>query len=179
MSLLEKLNLRIYFCIVFFIIFLFMGFFLYLFICYKRPIFRVLIGFFSTILAILIFISCITFYYRDQLINNQNINLNNNITGNANNLNINLNNNITDNANNLNQDINIHNNQNIDFSIIIKIDSINDLNQNFNNNCPLCLDLVVLKDSYKLSNCNYHIFHNECLIKYVKNNFEKCPICNI
>ena len=177
MNFLNKLDYKISFCCSFFITLFFTCSSIYLFIKYDRPIFRILFGIFFTGFSILIFIFFVTLNYINHNHNhNHNRDLNNiNNNSNDNNINFNFNNN---NRNDQNDDFD-YINHNIDFSIIIKIESVNDLNNNFDTNCPLCLDAVNINNSYKLSNCNYHIFHYECLIKYLKNSFSKCPICNI
>ena len=60
-----------------------------------------------------------------------------------------------------------------------KVNNIKDLHENFSNECSICLELIEPIDSYKLSNCNYHIYHKECIESYLEQNFTKCPICNI
>jgi len=67
--------------------------------------------------------------------------------------------------------------QNMD-TFIIKVNNISDLNSNFSTECCICMDSVDPIDSYRLSGCDYHIFHEECAQLYIENNFIRCPICN-
>lgn len=63
--------------------------------------------------------------------------------------------------------------------IILKVTNISELNNNFSDNCCICLEYIDPLDSYKLNNCRYHLYHEECIKLYTMNNFKKCPICNI
>ena len=63
--------------------------------------------------------------------------------------------------------------------ISIKVNNIEDLHPNFNEECCICLELIDPINSFKLSNCDYHIFHEECINSYIENNFTRCPVCNI
>lgn len=98
--------------------------------------------------------------------------------------------NILDNIDDFNNNLNLERNNNIERinidvvpSIIkpdkVKVNNIKDLHENFSNECCICLENIEPIDSFKLSNCNYHIYHNECLETYLEQNFTKCPICNI
>ena len=40
----------------------------------------------------------------------------------------------------------------------------------------ICLELIDPINSFKLSNCDYHIFHEECINSYIENNFTKSII---
>ena len=90
--------------------------------------------------------------------------------------------NIDDNNPNLERINNIERiNIEVETPIIIpeKVNNIKDLHENFSNECCICLDNIEPIDSFKLSNCNFHIYHKECLETYLEQNFRKCPICNI
>lgn len=63
--------------------------------------------------------------------------------------------------------------------IIIKVKNISELNDNFDNTCCICLEYIDPIDSYKLNDCDYHLYHQECIKLYINNNFKKCPICNV
>ena len=63
--------------------------------------------------------------------------------------------------------------------VILKVQNISELNNNFSDNCCICLDYIEPLESYKLNDCNYHLYHEECIKLYTMNNFKKCPICNI
>ena len=65
-----------------------------------------------------------------------------------------------------------------DDNILIKVTNINDIESNYNDCCPICLENIEPIESYKLSTCNIHIFHKNCLIEYKRNNFSICPLCN-
>ena len=65
-------------------------------------------------------------------------------------------------------------------NLIIKINKKEELDNNFDNLCIICLESVLIgEDSYKLYSCNFHIYHHNCLKQYIKNKFDKCPICNV
>ena len=61
----------------------------------------------------------------------------------------------------------------------IKVLNIDDLNSNFNNTCPICLDIIEPIDAYKLAICDFHIYHKNCIDIYINNDYIKCPVCNI
>ena len=63
--------------------------------------------------------------------------------------------------------------------VAIKVNNINDLHPHFSKECCICLEIVEPIDSFKLSNCNYHIYHESCIKSYSNFNFTRCPICNI
>jgi len=42
-------------------------------------------------------------------------------------------------------------------------------------NCPICLENII-HDSHILEPCN-HKFHNECIIKSLRINGPRCPLC--
>ena len=63
--------------------------------------------------------------------------------------------------------------------IVVKVNNIDDLHPNFSKECCICLESIDPIDSFKLSNCNYHIFHEICIKSYIENNFTRCPVCNI
>ena len=60
-----------------------------------------------------------------------------------------------------------------------KVTNINEINHNYNDICPICIEDIEAIDSYKLNICNNHIFHKDCLEIYVNNNFTICPLCNV
>ena len=62
---------------------------------------------------------------------------------------------------------------------MLKVNNISELNNNYDNTCCICLENIDPIDSYKLNDCNYHLYHDECIKLYIKNGFKKCPICNI
>ena len=72
-----------------------------------------------------------------------------------------------------------HSNSNEPDVIIIKVNNLSEINNNFNENCCICLEYIDPIDSFKLNECDYHLYHEECIKLYIKNNFKKCPICNI
>ena len=61
----------------------------------------------------------------------------------------------------------------------VKVNNINNLNPNFSSECCICLELIDPIDSFKLSNCDFHIYHENCINLYLENNFRRCPVCNI
>ncbi len=63
--------------------------------------------------------------------------------------------------------------------IPIKVNNITELNDNFNDICPICIENIDPIDSFKLNVCNIHIFHEECINMYVNSNFAICPLCNV
>ena len=63
--------------------------------------------------------------------------------------------------------------------IILKVNNISDLNNNYDDTCCICLEYIDPIDSYKLNICNFHLYHEECIKLYINNNFKKCPICNV
>lgn len=63
--------------------------------------------------------------------------------------------------------------------IAIKVNNISELNHNFNDICPICIEDIDPIESYKLNVCNTHIFHEECINLYVNSNFSICPLCNV
>ena len=70
-------------------------------------------------------------------------------------------------------------NQNSDKIKAIKVNNIKELDPNYSRDCCICLENIDLLDAYKLSNCKYHLFHENCIKSYIDNNFKKCPVCNI
>lgn len=78
------------------------------------------------------------------------------------------------------ENINIEMNEVLPNSLIaVKVNNINDLHPNFSKDCCICLEFVDPIDYFKLSNCDYHIYHESCLNSYIECNFTKCPVCNI
>ena len=63
--------------------------------------------------------------------------------------------------------------------IMIKVNNLSEINNNYNENCCICLECIDPIDSFRLNDCDYHLYHEECINLYIKNNFKKCPICNI
>ncbi len=63
--------------------------------------------------------------------------------------------------------------------VAIKVNNIDDLHPNFSRECCICLELVEPIESFKISNCDYHIYHESCINSYANFNFTRCPICNI
>lgn len=45
-----------------------------------------------------------------------------------------------------------------------------------NNQCSICLEKMLLSDKLVILKCN-HIYHNDCLKKWVTNNSSKCCVC--
>ena len=62
--------------------------------------------------------------------------------------------------------------------IALKVNNIYELDPNYSKECCICLENIDLLESFKLSNCKYHLFHEQCIQKYIDNNFTKCPTCN-
>ena len=63
--------------------------------------------------------------------------------------------------------------------VALKVNNIDELNLNYSKECCICLENIDPIDSFKLSNCNFHIYHKKCINKYIDCKFTKCPICNI
>lgn len=63
--------------------------------------------------------------------------------------------------------------------IAIKVQNITEINDNYNDICPICIENIDPIDSYKLNICNTHIFHEECINLYVNNDYIICPLCNV
>lgn len=61
----------------------------------------------------------------------------------------------------------------------LKVTNIDELHENYSRECCICLENIDPIESFKLSNCQYHIFHEECIKMYIKNKFTRCPVCNI
>ena len=86
---------------------------------------------------------------------------------------------------NVHDDDDIRNNDTINIDIVVnnihavKVNNIDNLNPNFSTECCICLELIDPIDSFKLSNCDFHIFHEDCINSYLENNFTRCPVCNI
>ena len=53
-----------------------------------------------------------------------------------------------------------NNNNNLEQIEIIQINNLRDLNNNYNSQCCICLDEVDPIIAFRLSSCNYHIFHD-------------------
>ena len=70
-------------------------------------------------------------------------------------------------------------NQNLNPLIALKVNNIDELDPNYSKECCICLENIDPLESFKLSNCKYHLFHEQCIQTYIDNNFTKCPICNI
>ena len=45
--------------------------------------------------------------------------------------------------------------------------------------CPICLDNLQPNDICKLTICDYHLYHNNCLKEYIRNNYNVCALCNV
>ena len=46
------------------------------------------------------------------------------------------------------------------------------------NKCSICLEEFNINDRVKLFSCNQHIFHIDCIMKWLKNK-DICPLCKI
>ena len=68
----------------------------------------------------------------------------------------------------INENLNINDHPIIN---IIKVDNIQQISNNYNDICPICIDNIEIIDSYKLDICNQHIYHKECIELYINNNF--------
>ena len=53
---------------------------------------------------------------------------------------------------------------------------INKLKNNLNINCSICISSLIKDDEIIKTKCN-HTFHKDCIIKYLKEYSNKCPIC--
>jgi len=62
--------------------------------------------------------------------------------------------------------------------IAIKVQNITEINDNYNDICPICIENIDPIESYKLNICNTHIFHEDCINLYVNNDYIICPLCN-
>ena len=52
------------------------------------------------------------------------------------------------------------------------------LPKDYNDVCPICLEKLN-SNVCKISNCNCHYYHVNCINKYISNGFTKCSICNV
>jgi SUMO ligase MMS21 Smc5/6 complex component len=58
----------------------------------------------------------------------------------------------------------------------IKNLEINKLENNLNIDCSICISALIKDDEIIKTKCN-HTFHKDCIIKYLKEYNNKCPIC--
>ena len=76
----------------------------------------------------------------------------------------------------INENLNINEHPRIN---IIKVENIQQISDNYNDICPICIDNIEIIESYKLDICNQHIYHKECIELYINSNFTICPLCNV
>lgn len=124
----------------------------------KNNILKYILAVFSIFAIIYHFHIIIHYYcYTDNILPSVNNNVSNDIS--------NLSNNVSNNISNQNITIEPE-------TIMIKVNNISELNHNFNDNCCICLEYIDPIDSYKLDDCDYHLYHKECIKLYIQNKYK-------